>query len=253
MIITYLKTKKYMTNYKNIPSLRKYVSTKEDKNQEELKKAASAWTKAAAANKLSYEVDWLGVPVIQTPEDLVLMQELIFKIQPDFIIECGIAHGGGLIYYASLFELLGKGQVIGVDIEIREHNRKVVEAHPLAKRIKLIEGDSASKEMLEKIKKMIPVNSRVIVCLDSDHTKPHVLKELELYKDLIMPECYFVVFDTITSELVEAGAAPEKYLNNSPKEAVDEFLKNNDKFKVDETFNKLYISDSPNGYLKRIK
>lgn len=242
-----------MSNYKDVPSLRKYVSVKKDKNLNELKEAAMVWIKAAAVNKLSYEIDWLGVPVIQTPEDLVLMQELIFKVRPDFIIECGIAHGGGLIYYASLLELLNKGEVVGVDIEIREHNRRVIETHPLAKRIKMIEGDSASEETVKEIKKIIPQGSKVIVCLDSDHTKPHVLKELELYQDFIIPGGYFMVSDTVISELAKAGIDPEKYLNNSPKEAVEEFLKNNDNFEIDKTFNKLYISDSLNGYLKRVK
>lgn len=242
-----------MKNYKNIQSLRKYVSVKQDKNIKELEETGLAFVRAAAKNKLSYEVDWLGVPVIQTPEDLILMQELVFKTQPDFIVECGIAHGGGLIFYASLFELLGKGMVIGVDVEIRKYNRMVIESHPLAKKIKLIEGDSVSKQILERIKKIIPQGSKVIICLDSDHTKAHVLKELELYKDLIIPGYYFVVFDTIASELAKLGVASEKYLNNGPKEAVEVFLRKNDNFKIDKTFNKLYISDSPNGYLKRIK
>lgn len=242
-----------MSNYKDVPSLRKYVSVKKDKNLNELKEVAMVWIKAAAANKLSYEIDWLGVPVIQTPEDLVLMQELIFKVQPDFIIECGIAHGGGLIFYASLLELIGHGRVIGVDIEIREHNRKVLEIHPLSKRIEMIERSSVSDETIKKIKDRVPESSKVIVCLDSDHTKAHVLEELELYQDFIIPGCYFVVFDTVISELAKAGIDPEKYLNNSPKEAVEEFLKNNDNFEIDKTFNKLYISDSLNGYLKRVK
>lgn len=242
-----------MNNQQNHSPLRKYVLTKKDKNFEQLKEAGWNWVKASAANKLSYEIDWLGVPVIQTPEDLVLMQELIFKVRPDFIIECGIAHGGGLIYYASLLELLGKGKVIGVDIEIRKHNRKVIEAHPLFKRIEMIEGDSTFQEVINEIRKRIAKNSKVIVCLDSNHTKEHVLKELKLYKDFVIPGCYIVVFDTVISELAKAGIGPEKYLNNSPKEAVEEFLKKNDNFEIDETFNKLYISDSLNGYLKRVK
>ncbi|GAI53281.1 unnamed protein product, partial [marine sediment metagenome] len=110
-----------MNKYENIPSLRKYVHTKENKNIKELEEAAIKWMKASAENRLSYEVDWLGVPIIQSPEDMILMQELIFKIKPDIIIETGIAHGGSLIYYASLMELLNKGKVIGMDIEIREH------------------------------------------------------------------------------------------------------------------------------------
>lgn len=243
-----------MNKYKNIPSLRKYVFTKKDKNIKELKEVGLRWARVSAENHLSYEIDWLGVPIIQTPEDLILMQELIFKIQPDLVIETGIAHGGGLIFHASLLELLNKGKIIGIDIEIREHNKKVIEAHPLFKRIEMLEGDSASEEIIQEIKKRIPENSKVIVLLDSNHTKKHVLRELQLYQEFIIPGCYIVVSDTIASKLAELGAVNEvKYANNGPKEAIDEFLKINDSFEIDKQFNKLYISSSPSGYLKKIK
>jgi cephalosporin hydroxylase len=240
-------------NYQNIPSLRKYVRIKRNKNIKELEKEAIKWAKVSAENYLSYEIDWLGVPIIQTPEDMILMQELIFKIQPDVIIETGVAHGGSLIYYASLLELLGKGKIIGVDIEIREHNRKAIEAHPMFKRIELIEGSSTSEEIIEKIRKIVPKGSKVIVCLDSNHTKDHVLKELKLYNSFVNPGSYIVVFDTNTSKLAELGACDKIYINNSPKEAVEDFLKVNGNFKIDKYYNKLYISYSPNGYLRRAK
>lgn len=238
-------------NYQNIPSLRKYVRIKENKNIKELEEAAIKWAKVSAENRLSYEIDWLGVPIIQTPEDMILMQELIFQIQPDVIIETGVAHGGSLIYYASLLELLGKGIVIGIDIEIREHNRRVIEAHPMFKRIELIEGSSISEETIEKIKKIVPKDSKVIVCLDSNHTKDYVLKELQLYNKFVHLGGYIVVFDTNTSKLAELGACEKSYINNGPKEAVEDFLKVNDNFEIDIYYNKLYISYSPNGYLKR--
>lgn len=238
-------------NYQNIPSLRKYVLTKRDKNIQELEEVGLQWTKVAAENRLSYEIDWLGIPVIQTPEDLILMQELIFDVQPDIIIETGIAHGGSLIYYASMMELLNKGKVIGVDIEIREHNRKVIEAHPLFKRIEMIEGDSVSDETIKEVRKRIPKNSKVVVCLDSDHTKARVFKELQLYQQFVIPGSYIVVFDTNTSKLAELGACDKKYINNGPKEAIDEFLKINNDFEIDKQYNKLYISYSLNGYLRR--
>ena len=244
---------KQSINYQNIASLRKYVLTKENKNIEELEEAAIKWVRVSAENRLSYEIDWLGVPTIQTPEDMILIQELIFKIKPDVIIETGIAHGGSLIYYASLLELLGKGKVIGVDIEVREYNRKVLERHPMFKRIELIEGSSISEETIEKIRKIVPKNSKVIVCLDSNHTKEHVLKELQLYHGFVNSGSYIVVFDTITSKLAEKGACEKNYINNGPKEAVEYFLKVNDNFEIDKHYNKLYISYSPNGYLKRIK
>ncbi|MDO8435804.1 MAG: CmcI family methyltransferase [bacterium] len=242
-----------MENQENYSPLRKYVSVKTDKNVRKLEVAGMEWVKAAAENKLSYEVDWLGVPAIQTPEDLILVQELIFRIKPDFVVETGIAHGGGLIFYASLLELLGKGKVIGIDIEIREHNRKVIEAHSLSKKIELIEASSTSEEVIEALRNKIPKGSKVLVFLDSDHTKAHVLKELELYREFIISGCYIVVFDTITSMLADAGIADKKYIKNTPMEAVQEFLKQNDNFIIDKEFNKLFVSYSPDGYLKRVK
>jgi len=240
-------------NYKNIFPLRKYVLTKKNKDINDLKKIANKWIKISVENKLSYEIDWLGIPIIQLPEDMILMQELIFKIQPDIIIETGIAHGGSIIYYASLLELLDKGKVIGVDIEIREHNRKVIERHPMFKRIKLIEGDSTSKKTIEKIRKIIPKDSKVIVCLDSNHAKNHVLKELQLYHGFVNPRSYIVVFDTITSRLAGLGTCDKLYINNSPKEAIEEFLKEHNNFEIDKNYNKLYVSYNLNGYLRRIK
>jgi len=236
-----------------IPSLKKYVARCENKNEKDLEIVASEWMKVCAENKIDYELEWLGVPIIQTAEDIVLMQELIFKLQPDFIIETGIAHGGSLIYYASLLEILKKGTVIGIDIDIRKHNRKVIEAHPMFKRIEIIEGSSIDKKTIEKIKKIVGKKLKVIVCLDSNHTKDHVLKELELYKEFIQPGYYFVVFDMNTSQLAEMGVCDKTYLNNGPKEAVNEFLKNNKEFEIDIEFNKLYLSTSEDGYLRRLK
>jgi cephalosporin hydroxylase len=242
-----------MEKYDNIPSLRKHVLTKEDKDVNELEKIGKKWTKVAHENKLSYEIDWLGVPIIQTPEDLVLMQELVFKIKPDIVIETGIAHGGSLVYYASLLELLGKGKVIGIDIDIRDHNKKVIESHPLYDRIEMIQGSSTSQDTIDELKKRIPANSKILVCLDSDHTKKHVLQELKLYQQFVNPGCYIVVFDTITSELAKLGALDSRYIDNGPKEAVDEFLKKYNNFEIDKEYNKLYISTSQNGYLRRTK
>lgn len=236
-----------------IPSLRKYVLTKQNKDADKLKEIGLQWIKAAVDNKLVYEIDWLGVPVIQTPEELILMQELIFSIRPDFIVETGVAHGGSLIYYASLLELLNHGKVIGVDTDIRKHNRKVIESHPMFKRIELIEGDSVSDVIINEVRKIIPKNSKVVVCLDSDHTKKHVLRELELYREFVNPGSYIIVFDTITSKLAELGICDKKYINNSPKEAIEDFLKNADDFQIDENYNKLYITYNPNGFLRKIK
>ncbi len=242
-----------MSSYKDIPSLQKYVLKKTDKNVKELERAGLAWAKVCSENKLSYEIEWLGVPVIQTSEDLVLLQEAIFKVQPDVVIEVGIAHGGGMIFEASLLELLGNGKVIGVDVDFREHNRKVIEAHPLAKRIEVVDGSSIAEETVREVRKRIPKGAKVIVCLDSNHTKPHVLRELELYEEFVPVDSYIVVFDTISSDLAKLGVAEKIFMNNGPAEAVAEFLKKNDHFQIDTEFNKLYSSHSQNGYLKRVE
>jgi len=239
--------------YENIVSLKKYVKFKKNKNFKELEETADKWIKVSAENKLAYEVEWFGVPIIQTSEDMILMQELIFKVKPDVIVETGIAHGGSLIFYASIMELLGNGKVIGIDIDIREHNKKVIEAHPLFKRIELIEGSSVDIGVIKKINEKICKGSKVIVCLDSDHTKDHVLQELTLYNKFVTKESYLVVFDTHTSRLVELGVCDKKYRNNSPKEAIGDFLKTNKSFVIDKEYNKLFISYSLNGYLKKIK
>ncbi len=179
------------------------------------------------------------------------MQELIFKIQPDVIIETGNVYGSSLIYYTLLLGLLDKGKVIGIDIEIREHNRRVIERHPMFNRIELIEGSSIFEEIIEEIRKMVPKDSKVIVCLDSNHIKNHVLKELQLYNNFVNLGSYIVVSDTITSKMARLGACEKRYINNGPKEAVEDFLKVNNNFEIDKHYNKLYISYSPNGYLRR--
>ena len=237
----------------NVPSLREYVTGCRNKDEGKLRKAAFAWLKASAKNRVDYELEWFGIPIIQTPADMVLMQELIFKVKPDFVIETGIAHGGGLIFYASLLELLGKGRIIGVDIDVRKHNREVIEVHPLFKRINIIQGDSTSKPVLQVIRKIIPKKSKVIVCLDSDHHRNHVLRELLLYKEFVDVRSYIVIFDTITSALAKDGVCDKDYRNNGPMEAVRDFLNKDNDFIIDKEFNKLYISTSYNGYLKRVK
>lgn len=237
----------------NDSPLRKYVRTKEDKDTEKLERTALEWISVSVENRLAYEIDWLGVPIIQTPEEMVLMQELIRKVQPDYIIETGVAHGGSLIFYASIMELIGKGNVIGIDIDIREHNRKVIEAHSLFKRITLIEGSSVSQDVITRVRNQIPMNSKVIVCLDSNHYKEHVLNELNLYKSFVPVHSYIVVCDTLTSRMAEFGVCDKSYVNNGPKEAVEEFLRENVNFQIDRTYNRLFVSYSPDGYLKRIK
>ncbi len=220
-----------------------------------LKEAAYQFNVESNKAKYSYNFTWMGRPIIQYPQDMIAMQELIWEIKPDLIIETGIAHGGSIIYYASLLELIGKGEVLGIDIDIREHNKKKIEEHPMHKRIHMLEGSSISEEMIEKVRPYTVGKDKILVCLDSNHTHEHVLGELNSYAPFVTPGSYLVVFDTIVEDL------PEKYLpnrfwgkGNNPKTAVHEFLKYNDNFVVDESMDhKLLISVNPEGYLKRVK
>jgi cephalosporin hydroxylase len=187
---------------------------------------------------------------------MIAMQEVIWDVKPDLIIETGIAHGGSLIFYASILELLGNGEVLGIDIDIRSHNRKQIEAHPMFKRIKMIEGSSLDKEIVKEVKSISSGKKRIIVCLDSNHTHEHVLEELKLYSPFVSKDSYIVVFDTIVEML------PENYFHerrpwghgNNPLTAVNVFLEQNTDFAIDKSIdNKLLISVAPSGYLKKIK
>jgi cephalosporin hydroxylase len=183
------------------------------------------------------------------------MQEIIWKIKPDLIIETGIAHGGSLIFYASMLELLGgNGQVVGIDIDIRKHNRVEIEKHPMFKRITMIEGSSTEEKIVEEVRRLAE-GKKVLVCLDSNHTHEHVLCELELYAPLVSVGNYCVVFDTIIEDM-PAGSFSDRPWDKgkNPKTAVYEFLKNNDYFEIDKNIeNKLLITVAPDGYLRRIK
>ena len=164
---------------------------------EELKEAAREFNIASNKSQYSYNFSWMGRPIIQYPQDMIAMQEIIWDMKPDLIIETGIAHGGSLIYYASLLELIGNGEVLGIDIDIRRHNRKEIENHSMFKRIKMIEGSSIDSATVENVIKYVSVKQRVIVSLDSNHTHDHVLQELELYAPFVTIDSYIVVFDTI--------------------------------------------------------
>lgn len=219
-----------------------------------LKEAANRFNEESNKAQYSYNFSWMGRPIIQYPQDMIAMQEILWQLQPDLIIETGIAHGGSLIYYASIMELIGKGQIIGIDIDIREHNRREIEKHPMFKRITMIEGSSVSDGTVQKVKKLSEGKPTVLVSLDSNHTHEHVLEELRLYSPFVTPGSYMVVFDTIVEDM------PNDYLpgrawarGNNPKTAVWEFLKENPNFEIDHSIdNKLLISVAPEGYLKRI-
>jgi cephalosporin hydroxylase len=221
---------------------------------EELKKAAADFNTASNKSQYSYNFSWMGRPIIQYPQDMIAMQEIIWELKPDLIIETGIAHGGSLIYYASILELIGKGRILGIDIDIRNHNRVEIEKHPMFKRIDMIEGSSIDTATVSKVAEFAEDKATVLVSLDSNHTHEHVLRELELYSPFVTKNSYLVVFDTIVEDL------PNDYMpgrpwrqGNNPKTAVRTFLNTHPEFEVDKSIdNKLLISVGPEGYLKKI-
>lgn len=222
----------------------------------ELREAGDAWMRAGLKHQYSYNFTWLGRPVIQYPQDIMAMQEIIWAVKPDLIVETGIAHGGSLILYASMLELTGgDGLVVGVDIDIREHNRVEIEKHPMFKRIQMIEGSSIDPAIADRVSEIARDRKRVLVVLDSNHTHAHVRDELRLYSPLVRAGSYLVVFDTIVENLPD-----ELYSNrpwgrgDNPMTAVREFLKTSDRFEVDrELEGKLLVTVSPGGYLKCVK
>jgi cephalosporin hydroxylase len=223
----------------------------------ELKRDTLKWISDSAKYQYSYNFTWMGRPIIQYPQDIVAMQEIIWKVKPDLIIETGIAHGGSLIMYASFMEMMGieNGCVLGIDIDIRKHNRGEIEKHPMFKRIRMLEGSSLNKQIADKVKTFAKNYQTIMVVLDSNHTHDHVLTELELYSSLVSKDSYCVVFDTIVEDMPK-GSFPDRPWDkgDNPKTAVWEFLKQNDRFVIDkEIQDKLLITVAPDGYLKCVK
>jgi cephalosporin hydroxylase len=219
-------------------------------------KSALDFVVETAPYKYSYNFSWLGRPIIQFPQDMIAMQELIWSIAPELIIETGVAHGGSLIYYASLLELIGNGKVLGIDIDIRPHNRREIEGHRMAKRIELLEGSSISEEVINKVMDYASGKKPILVILDSNHTHEHVLQELKLYSPLVTVGSYIVVFDTLVEDLPPSIISGERpwTKGNNPKTAVRRFLSENSHFEIDRSVqNKLLITVAPDGYLKRVK
>jgi len=228
------------------------------------------WINDANKNKYSYHFEWQGRPIIQCPQDMVAIQELIWHIKPDLIIETGIAHGGSLIMSASMLALLdmcdaiesgvtlnpreSKRKVLGIDIDIRPHNRAAIEAHPMASRVQMIQGSSIAPWIIEQVRKVAQDYRRVLVCLDSNHTHDHVLAELQAYAPLTSVGSYCVVFDTVIQDMPKEMFADRPWgPGDNPRTAVWEFLKSNLDFEVDKCIeDKLLITVAPDGYLKRI-
>ena len=240
-------------------------------SQNEICDSAAAFLRASTLPKYSYNFSWLGRPIIQYPQDMVAIQELIWKVKPDLIIETGIAHGGSLILSASILAMLDMAdaieagttinpklsnrKVLGIDIDIRKHNRIAIEAHPMFSRIQMIEGSSIAPEIIEQVKSIAKNYTCVMIFLDSNHTHEHVLKELVAYAPLTSIGAYIVVFDTIIEDL-PSDMFPDRPWGpkNNPKTAVWEFLQSHPEFEIDEDIQqKLLITVAPDGFLKRVR
>jgi cephalosporin hydroxylase len=240
-------------------------------NNERLIRAGADFMLASTEPKYSYNFSWQGRPIIQYPQDIVAMQELIWSIKPDLIIETGIAHGGSLIFSASMLALLdmceviemggkldpkmSRRKVLGVDIDIRSHNRAAIETHPMSSRIQMIQGSSIATEIIEQVAAVAANYKRVLVCLDSNHTHDHVLAELKAYAPLVSIGSYCVVFDTVV-ETMPKEMYPDRPWGsgNNPRTAVWEYLKTHFEFEIDKSIDqKLQISVAPDGYLKRVR
>ena len=210
---------------------------------------------AADQHNYTYLWNWWGLPIIQMPADIMATQEVVFAAQPTVIVETGVARGGSLIFMASLLQLLGRGKVVGVDIDIRAHNRDSIERHPMAHRIELLEGSSISPSVVNQVKTLINPDDRVMVVLDSDHSRDHVLAELRAYGPLVTPGQYLIVADTLLGQ-IDGSKTPDKrskiYLpTDEPFAALQDYIRETNRFEIDEALNgKLVFASSPGGYLR---
>jgi cephalosporin hydroxylase len=232
--------------------------------------AARTFMAESITPQYSYNFNWLGRPIIQYPQDMAAMQEIIWEVKPDLIIETGIAHGGSLIFSASMLAMLdmceaieqkkslkpaqSKRKVLAVDIDIREHNRAAIEAHPMSSRIQMVRGSSIASDVVAKVKAIAANYSRIMVCLDSMHTHDHVLQELKAYAPLVSPGSYCVVFDTVIEDLPKEMFPDRPWgPGDNPKTAVWEYLKAHPEFEIDKDIqHKLLITVAPDGFLKRV-
>jgi cephalosporin hydroxylase len=243
---------------------------KENAKNNEFLLSAKSFMQCSTLPQYSYNFSWQGRPIIQYPQDMIAMQEIIWEVRPDLIIEAGIAHGGSLIFSASILAAIDMEEaiissepfnpcesnrmVLGIDIDIREHNRKAIEEHPMFTRIEMIEGSSIDKNIINKVKTISKNYQTVLVVLDSNHTHDHVFAELNAYANLVTKDSYCVVFDTVIEDM-PAESFPDRYWGpgDNPKTAVWEFLKTHPEFEIDASIhNKLLITVAPDGYLKRV-
>ena len=222
-------------------------------NNLEFKAASSDWMQLAVDNKYSYQFDWLGVPIIQMPEDLIIFQEIVYNTQPDLIIETGVARGGSIIFWASIQKLCSiTGKVLGVDIDIRQHARNAINDSNFKDKIDLIEGSSIEDKVVDQVKKIVSQHKRIMVVLDSNHTHEHVLSELEIYSKFVSKDCFLLVLDTVIDDLKVDSTRPWGP-GSSPKSAVKEFmLKTSGDFINEQSYeNRALLSVAPYGYWRK--
>jgi cephalosporin hydroxylase len=212
------------------------------------------WFEQSLKYKYSYHFTWMGIPIIQYPQDIMAMQELIFRVKPDMIVETGVAHGGSIVFYASMLQLLGGGKVVGVDVDIRSHNRERLESHPMRPYITLLEGSSTDDDIVRRVKSLSDGAKNTMIVLDSMHTGVPVLDELRIYSQFVRKGGYIVVCDTFV-ENMPVGFYPDRPwdVGNNPMTAVRAFLKENARFEIDDTFErKTIFTCAPNGFLRCI-
>jgi len=220
---------------------------------------SDAWLRVGWDTKHIYGFTWFGRPVIQLPDDMIRIQELIYTIKPDVIIECGVAHGGGLIYYSSILKAIGKGRLIGVEVELRPHNRKALEEHQFFDMMTIVDGSTIEPVIVDKVRELIAPDETVLVFLDSNHSKDHVLAELHAYAPMVSVGSYIVAMDGIMNRLEGAPRSKPDWSTNNPKNAAEEFVKESDNFVLnspDRLFNEGTVEDHvtywPNAFIKRI-
>ena len=227
-------------------------------SREAFEQISHQWLKVGWNQKYPYTFSWLGRPIIQLPEDMVRTQEVIYRVKPDVIIETGVAHGGSLIFYVSLCKLMGKGRIIGVDIEIRAHNRKAIESHELFPLITLIEGSSIDKNVVSRVKSLVKPGETVLVILDSNHTRQHVLSELEAYHDLVSTNSYIVATDGSMKDLCDVPRGKPEWIHDNPTAAAMEFAQKHPEFVIEQppwSFNESNLQSNithwPGAWLRR--
>lgn len=214
---------------------------------------AELWTKTSVQHRIMYEPTWLGIPIIQYPGDIVMMQELLWKVRPDVVIETGVAHGGTAVMYASILELLGKGRVIGIDVEIRQYNKVAIESHPMSKRISLIEGSSIDESVVGQVKDMIKDSRKVLVTLDSNHSYEHVIREMELYSPMVSADSYLVVMDGAQALVWDIPDGKTEWKQDNPLRAIEEFVQSHSEFEIDPRYNRLQITSNPQAFLHKLR